>query len=754
MSLIPISIPSKVLAQTISSTATSFKLNNIEGWNGVNLTPADFGTEAYAVFTNSTRTQIEIFKFDPATIASSSITILARGLPYNGGDTPDLARQYAWTSNDTTVQLGTDAPQLFRDFVSEVNTATITAVHTYNTLPESAVVPTTADQFVNKAYVDGKTGPSVGDLVTQAAHGFVVGDVIRVSGINTYAKAQANSVANAEVAGIVTDVIDANNFEFTVEGILTVGVPAEAAGTVLFLSPTTAGALTATEPTTIGHVSVPLATVVQNATKMVFHKYRGALLNTIAGNPIASETVAGIVEQATAAQVLAKTDVGETGAPLFVVPSLIPGATFDGVTRKILDGTPVPQAVMLLGDNLLYATDPANYPGMFQGFITADSNITAANEFKFLSGAHSTSESYAPTIPAGNKRVIIIITRSYQTSTTYSSVTVDGNPATLIGSEVANSTYNIRTTYWRYVYGDSAVPQNPTVILSGRSGGFGGHTLMTFQGVSQSSPTANYQSQITTGAGNPRTYTYQLATQPNSIVVFAMTAGGNSISSLTANPYTPTIVDSTDVSGAYGRIGYIDPHSGQDTAFVLSGTGNLTDTIQSAFRLVPDVTASNPLTVQYSGLLAGFSGLTPGAYYFAVGAGAISTTPIAGSPAVGFAASATQLMVIRPRQRFIGTATATGRVTCGFRPSIIRVFSGYNSTGTTGLDYVSYGYWQNGRYREAWTTGNSGVGEGGVDTDRVGRVAGGSAVTIGSVDNTGFTLTLGSTGYVSFEAEE
>jgi len=324
MSIFPLTVPPKRLAQTISSTDMSFKLNNIRSWNNIDLVPGDFGTEAYCVFINPSRTQIEIFKFDPATIADDSITITARGLGYTGGDVSDPSRTFPWTSNDTIVQLGTDAPQLFRDFMTESNPATVVAQHTYDVLPESAEVPVDDEDFVNKKYVDDKTGSALAVPVTQVAHGFLVGDLIYVIGTNTYAKAQADNLNTSEVVGIVNIVTDADNFSYTTEGIVSVGVPNLPAGTVLFLSPDTAGALTEVEPSTIGHISFPLAVITEPDETMVFHKYRPAVLNTIAGNPIASETVAGIVEQATPAQVAAKTDVGETGAPLFVVPSLIP----------------------------------------------------------------------------------------------------------------------------------------------------------------------------------------------------------------------------------------------------------------------------------------------------------------------------------------------------------------------------------------------------------------------------------------------
>lgn len=130
--------------------------------------------------------------------------------------------------------------------------------------------------------------------VAQTGHGFVVGDVIRAtSTANTYAKAQADSAANAEVVGYVSVVDDANNFTYTTEGIVSAGVPTNTAGTVYFLSPSSAGALTATEPTTAGQISKPLLTILESATTAYFHNYRGMLLT----DPTSAGTVDnGVVE--------------------------------------------------------------------------------------------------------------------------------------------------------------------------------------------------------------------------------------------------------------------------------------------------------------------------------------------------------------------------------------------------------------------------------------------------------------------------
>ncbi len=145
-----------------------------------------------------------------------------------------------------------------------------------------------------KAYVDTLTA-SAGSLtedVTQTSHGLSVGNWIKSSGTaNEYAKAQADSVANAEVIGVVTEVADANNFTYTHGGAVDVAgaVPVQTAGTVLFLDPDTAGAATATDPTTTGDVSKPIAVVLESNAKMLLFALRGMeVTDTV--NPIA-ETI-------------------------------------------------------------------------------------------------------------------------------------------------------------------------------------------------------------------------------------------------------------------------------------------------------------------------------------------------------------------------------------------------------------------------------------------------------------------------------
>lgn len=131
MSLKFLSIPTKTLSQSITSSSSSFKLNNIKSWAknslgvNINLVAGDFGTQAFGVFRNDTGTTIEIFEFDPATIASASITITRRGLKFDGDQTTETSTYKLDWPAGTQVLLGTDAPQLFQYLKEYIDTAVI-----------------------------------------------------------------------------------------------------------------------------------------------------------------------------------------------------------------------------------------------------------------------------------------------------------------------------------------------------------------------------------------------------------------------------------------------------------------------------------------------------------------------------------------------------------------------------------------------------------------------------------------------------
>jgi hypothetical protein len=122
----------------------------------------------------------------------------------------------------------------------------------------------------------GGGGGSSSVSVVQVGHGFAVGDVVKLTGATTYAKAKADSAANAEVAGIVSAVADSSHFTLTTNGQVT-GLSGLTAGSLYFLSDATAGLLTATEPTTVGSVSKPLL-LADATTSGLFYNFRGLVV--------------------------------------------------------------------------------------------------------------------------------------------------------------------------------------------------------------------------------------------------------------------------------------------------------------------------------------------------------------------------------------------------------------------------------------------------------------------------------------------
>lgn len=123
-------------------------------------------------------------------------------------------------------------------------------------------------------------GGSSVDRIYKPTHNFTVGDVLYFDGTN-YLEAQANAANTAEVVGIVSRVIDVDNFELTLSGEVT-GILSPASltpGTVYFLSDATAGLLTSAEPTTIGFVSLPLAVAI-TSTSLYFAPKRGSIVGS------------------------------------------------------------------------------------------------------------------------------------------------------------------------------------------------------------------------------------------------------------------------------------------------------------------------------------------------------------------------------------------------------------------------------------------------------------------------------------------
>lgn len=94
-------------------------------------------------------------------------------------------------------------------------------------------------------------------IVNQSTAGLAVEDAMRVSSSGVYTKALADTLPNSRAVGLIVEIIPPNHFVLQTSGF-TDKFSAKTPATQYYLSATTPGALTATEPTTDGEISKPL----------------------------------------------------------------------------------------------------------------------------------------------------------------------------------------------------------------------------------------------------------------------------------------------------------------------------------------------------------------------------------------------------------------------------------------------------------------------------------------------------------------
>lgn len=90
--------------------------------------------------------------------------------------------------------------------------------------------------------------------VYQRAHGLSLGTPVRQRTATTYAPAQANTVANAAVVGVVSRIISVNRYEIATPGEIVSGLSNLMEGRLYYLASSTAGSVTVIQPS----ISVPV----------------------------------------------------------------------------------------------------------------------------------------------------------------------------------------------------------------------------------------------------------------------------------------------------------------------------------------------------------------------------------------------------------------------------------------------------------------------------------------------------------------
>ena len=157
--------------------------------------------------------------------------------------------------------------------------------------PPTALNTSSKPVFISASTIDGTgwilpqkptlIGPGDGStnviVVNQALHGFARGDVVRVSGSNTFTAAQSNSAINTLAVGFVIEVIDVNNFILQTEGYSSAFGAGFASfplipGSQYYLSSTVAGGITTIPPATAGSYNKPMLIALTTSTGFILEQ--------------------------------------------------------------------------------------------------------------------------------------------------------------------------------------------------------------------------------------------------------------------------------------------------------------------------------------------------------------------------------------------------------------------------------------------------------------------------------------------------
>lgn len=381
------------------------------------------------------------------------------------------------------------------------------------------------------------------------------------------------------------------------------------------------------------------------------------------GNPNASTTQAGIVEEATQAELTAGTQAGGSTARLFLNPvhtvSISAGASDAGKLPRLnasgvldstikgiattksysvsenMNGTTTPVAVCI-GSSGNVQKAQANSTGTLDKFIGfCSDNITSA-ETAHINSSQASYGTLSFTAQAGNNRVVIVhigLTAA-GTPTNATSVTYNGNPMTNIQSVARTGT---GSSTWYAIIGsnassDGAVNIVPTgavfsvsAVIQAACYGNANQSNPIGQKVTNNGSSTNPNATLDPSAGV-------------SLVVNTFTWGAGTFTSWNVGQTTR---QATMFDGYIGDVQNKISNSVVYNATVSSAGGW---TFQAFELTTPTLPTSN---IQYDGNVT-FSGLTPNAkYYLQNTAGTIGTSAGSTTVLLGKALSSTELVIIQ-----------------------------------------------------------------------------------------------------------
>jgi hypothetical protein len=194
---------------------------------------------------------------------------------------------------------------------------------------------------------------------------------------------------------------------------------------------------------------------------------------------------------------------------------------------------------------------------------------------------------------------------------------------------------------------------------------------------------------------------------------------------------------------------------------IYASDGNDTAKLKFIGFAISNSTDGNPITVQTSGIVGVFTGLTEGtSYYVQDTVGTIGTTPGTYEVLVGIAISETQLLVQKGKRYASGTTTfasvSTQTITVGFRVSRVRINALKNSGAETD---ISNGGWTHQGGNDAVRSFSSVTADSTTNAWLLGSGTTGGSGIVDTITSTTFRLNEnahgsdGNTLYLFWEAE-
>jgi len=266
-------------------------------------------------------------------------------------------------------------------------------------------------------------GGGTSDRVTQASHGFVIGDILWMNGSN-YEKAKADAANTAEVVGMVSRIIDASTFELTLSGEVA-GLAGLTPGEVYFLSAATAGALTITEPSVVGQVSLPVG-VASSETSLYVAPKRGVVVG--AANVRTTITLSNGLT--TTVQNVSAYDAGELSGWVYIDATADRRFYVTAQFAKKGDGTGYWCSFQTTGD-----TPPA---GFSMDVTTAGAVHTLVATMPSVAGFSSANINFALNAPAVGATLPLQISGALVTGPVLGAGTGAAIPAGYVGHDLSN----------------------------------------------------------------------------------------------------------------------------------------------------------------------------------------------------------------------------------------------------------------------------------------------------------------------------